>query len=105
MAQKQDEIPGFERPKIKAIEDAATAHRDLVEKRLKLQEKEEATADALQKILHKYEDKLVDRDKDGNPGYVYYDGEQPMIATLKRSEEKVSVRKYTPPKEKAEKKE
>ena len=105
MAQKQDEIPGFERPKIKAIEDAADAYREIVKSRLELQEDEEKAADKLQKILHKYEEKLVDRDKDGNPGYVYYDGEQPMIATLKRSEEKVSVRKYTPPKEKAEKKE
>lgn len=98
MGAKQAEIPGTERPKIKAIEDAAEAHRDIVEARLKLQEKEEKSAGALQKALHKYEDKLVDRDKDGNPGYVYYDGEQPMIAVLKRSEEKVSVRKFVQPK-------
>jgi hypothetical protein len=44
---EQTEIPGTERPKLKAVEDAAEAYRDVVTRRLKLQEKEDETADAL----------------------------------------------------------
>lgn len=103
MAEKQEELTGggienLKPPKIKAIDEAALAHREVVSKRLKIQEKEADTADALQKVLHKHEDKLVIRDKDGNPGYVFYDGDEALIAVLKRTEEKVSVRKYLAPK-------
>lgn len=102
---KQTEIPGTERPTIKEIEDAANELHEVVADRLALQESEEKLATRLQHVLHENEGKLVDRDKDGNPGYVYYDGDQPMIAVLKRTEEKVSVRKYVQPKTKAPKKE
>lgn len=103
MAEKQEEITGggldeFKPPKLKAVEDAAEELRDLVAKRLKAAEKEDAAAEALQKVMHKNEDKLTFKDADGNPGHVYFVGEKKYIAVLKRSEEKVSVRLYKPPK-------
>lgn len=61
--------------------------------------------DKLQKVLHDNEDKLTDRDEDGNPGYVYTDanGKQKM-AILVRSEEDVKVKNYKGLKPKKEKK-
>jgi len=108
MTKTQEELGGdlaqFQPPKIKAIEEAALEHRANVAKRLKRQEIEEESADALQKVLHKHEDKLTIKDKDGNPGYVFSDGDETLIAVLKRTEEKVSVRRWTMPKKKKEEK-
>jgi hypothetical protein len=89
---KQTEIPGTERPRIKQIDDAADLYRELRDKRMKALEKEIEAQDALQKVLHKHEEKLTDRDEDGNPLYVLEDGEE--CAVLMRSEEKAKVKKY-----------
>ena len=51
------------------------------------------------RFLHENEAQLVDRDEDGNPGYVYTDGEgERKMAILVRSEENVKVKKYKAPK-------
>ena len=89
---EQTEIPGTERPRIKPIEDAAANYRDHRDRRMKALEKEIEAQEMLQKVLHKYEEKLTDRDEDGNPLYVLEDGEE--CAVLMRSEEKAKVKKY-----------
>lgn len=96
---EQTEIPGTERPKIKPLTDAADEYEVARDTRMEATEAEIKTKDKLQKLLHKYEDKLVDRDDDGNPGYVYLDGHGVQkIAILERSEENVKVKKYKVPK-------
>lgn len=92
MAQEQTEIPGTERPRIKQIDDAAENYRDHRDKRMKALDKEIEAQVKLQEILHKYEEKLTDRDEDGNPLYILEDGED--CAILMRSEEKAKVKKY-----------
>lgn len=95
---EQTEIPGTERPKIAACESAA---RHYEKKRDEMQEAvsdEVKAKERLQKALHDNEANLVDRDKDGNPGYVYLDDGEFKIAILHRSEEGVKVKKWKPPK-------
>jgi hypothetical protein len=91
---KQTEIPGTERPRIKFLDDAGEYYRECRDKRMKALEKEIEAQEALQKVMHKYEDKLTDRDEDGNPLYIMSDGEECIV--LMRSEEKAKVKKYKP---------
>lgn len=96
---EQTEIPGTERPKIAAIERAAKTYARARDARMEATEEEVKQKDKLQKVLHENEAQLVDRDSDGNPGYVYTDDEgERRIAILVRSEEDVKVKKYAAPK-------
>ena len=95
MAEEQTEIPGTERPKIRKIENAASNYEEKRDARMEATEQEVNAKDRLQKALHEHEDQLVDRDEDGNPGYVYTDSEGVRkIAILQRSEEGVKVKKF-----------
>ena len=62
------EIPGTERPKIKAIEDAADGYTAIRDKRMKLTKQEVAAKEKLVEVMLKNADKLC-VDKDGNKIY------------------------------------
>lgn len=100
---EQIEIPGTERPKIRVIENAAAKYEEKRDERMRATEAEVEAKDKLQKALHDNEAQLVDRDEDGNPGYVYKDAAgEPKIAILERSAENVKVKKWkAPPKDDA----
>ena len=100
---EQTEIPGTERPKIDAIERAAKRYEKARDAMQEAVADEVKTKESLQRALHENEAQLVERDKLGNPGYVYLDDGEPKIAILKRSEEGVQVKKWNP-KKKADKK-
>lgn len=66
------EIPGTERPKIKAIEDAASTYVDARDKRMKLTEKEIECKAKLIDAMQRHIDKLS-VDADGNRIYRFDD--------------------------------
>lgn len=65
---EQTEIPGTERPKIRAVENAAAKYEEKRNARMDATVEETNASDKLQKALHENEAQLVDRDEDGNPG-------------------------------------
>lgn len=58
MPKNQMEIPGTEPPKIKPIEEAAEAYRDLRDKRMKVLESEIAAKTKLISVMDRHKDKL-----------------------------------------------
>ena len=72
MPKDQMEIPGTERPKIAAIDNAAAAYVEARDKRMALTEKECAAKIKLIETMQKHADKLS-RDSDDNLLYRYDD--------------------------------
>lgn len=79
MAKAQLEIPGTERPVIKAIETAAEAYVDLRDKRMSLLEKEIQAKENLINVMMKHQDKLP---VDGNGCQIYRYDEQLVILSV-----------------------
>lgn len=69
---EQAEIPGTERPKIKAIEEAADNYVTARDKRMKLTEQEVAAKGKLVEVMLRHADKLCE-DGDGNKIYRFDD--------------------------------
>jgi len=97
MAKKQTELPGTERPSIPQIDDRAAAYRDMRDKRMILQTKESEAKELLLEAMREHEEELEEND-DGNPTYVYWDGDTPF-AVVHNQRESVSVRKIASPAE------
>lgn len=94
MAKRQLEIAGAERPKIKEIDEAAEAYRDVRDRRMKATIKE---ADAKAELMAAVKKHLAELEgpADGKRSYVYSDGEE-SFEVIYAPEENVKVREFKP---------
>lgn len=83
----QVEIPGTERPRIKAIDDAAEEYVNVRDKRMEWTKKEVAAKQQLTDLMHKHAEK-IGRDAEGGLTYRYDD----MAVILKPTEETLKVK-------------
>lgn len=81
MTKRNQELPGFERPTIEAIDDLAAAHLEAVSK---AKTATEAASDAKSAVLLAMleNSKELETDKDGNHVYPYQDGDTEKVFVL-----------------------
>lgn len=84
----QAEMPGMERPKIKAIEEAAINYKRTRDRRMKLTEEEISTRQNLLDVLHKHLEKLTPN----AAGEYHYRLDDDEEVVLLPGKEKVKVR-------------
>lgn len=89
--QTQDEIPGTERPRIAAIDEAAEEYREKRDERMEALKDEVELKAKLSAVMQANKDKLTEKDEDGNPMYRIPDTNECVV--LEYSEANVKVKK------------
>lgn len=103
---KQNELPGYERVKIPELDTKSGKYVKLRDQHADLTRRLKVAKDELTESMHKYESGVdeageqimiggkpveLEKLKNGDPIYVWHDGDEPLVTTLESSE-KLKVR-------------
>ncbi len=88
-AKTNAELPGFERPTIKAIDKVFAPYLELRDDHIALTTKLKAAKTTWQDVLGAQRENL-EKDGDGDPVYVYRDGKRKFRLAIEHSDEKVT---------------